>query len=269
MEFPAGMRRIALGVEYAGAEFNGFQRQVSTSNTVQGKLEFGLSRIANEPITLVCAGRTDAGVHATGQIVHFDTYAERPDRAWIEGVNTKMPAEVRVHWVKEVGPSFHARFSATSRVYRYVIHATRVRSALLRHQVSWVTAPLELALMAEAGASLVGRHDFSAYRAAQCQSKSPVREIESLRFFTQGPLIVMEIKANAFLHHMVRNIAGVMIEIGKGVKPVSWAAELLAGRDRSKAAMTASPFGLYLVDVTYPQCFDLPQMPLGPVFLNC
>lgn len=268
VEYPEGMQRIALGIEYSGTVFNGFQKQATTSNTVQAALEVGLSQIANEPISLVCAGRTDTGVHATGQVIHFDTLANRPVKAWVHGVNTHMPESVRVVWAKHVACAFHARFSAGARTYRYVIHTAPVRSAILQRQVTWITDRLDVDLMAEAVHYLVGEHDFSAFRAAQCQAHSPIRHLQSARFFTKGSLLVLELRANAFLHHMVRNIVGSLLVVGRKQKASNWLEELLIKRDRTLAAATASPYGLYLVDVSYPSGFDLPNTTLGPVFLD-
>ena len=262
------MSRVALGLEYAGAEFNGFQRQASAANTVQARLEEALSSVANEAISLVCAGRTDAGVHATAQVVHFDTFAQRPEKAWVLGTNTKLPDAIRVLWAKSVDPVFHARFSATKRRYRYVIRCARVRSAILGRQVTHCSDWLDIEAMHAAAQSLIGEHDFSAFRASQCQAASPVRTIEFIRWQRSGDLLCMDIQANAFLHHMVRNIVGSLMEIGRGRRPVAWLAELLAGGDRRLAAPTASPWGLYLCDVSYPECFQLPRTDLGPAFLS-
>lgn len=268
MRFPEGMHRIAVGVEYNGAEFNGFQKQKSSANTVQARLEDALSRVANEPVTLVCAGRTDAGVHATGQVIHFDTLALRPLKAWIEGVNTHLPDDIRVKWSTDVGPQFHARFSALSRTYRYLILSAPIRTAILQKQISWTRYALDIELMQRAGERLIGEHDFTSFRAAQCQAASPVRQVMGLRLFRHGRLIVLEITANAFLHHMVRNIAGALMDIGRGARPVSWIAELLAAKNRNLAAPTGHPYGLYLVAVGYPEGFALPKVEPGPLFLG-
>lgn len=267
-EFPEGMQRIALGVEYNGAEFNGFQKQATAPKTVQAALESALSSIANEEITLVCAGRTDAGVHAAEQVVHFDTLAQRPNKAWLHGVNTKLPPEVRVHWVKQVGPTFHARFSATARTYRYVIYADAIKPACLNKQVTWTSYSLDQHAMAEAAKVLEGEHDFSAFRSSQCQANSPVRHIEYIHFYSSARFMVMEIKANAFLHHMVRNIIGSLMEVGRGAKQKSWLERVLAGRDRNLAAATAAPWGLYFVRAHYPVEFGLPETALGPIFIG-
>lgn len=262
------MARIALSVEYNGQDYNGFQKQSSTKNTVQYHLERALTRVADEPIGLVCAGRTDAGVHATEQIVHFDTLAKRPTKAWIQGVNAHLPDDIRVHWATELGPSFHARFSAISRTYRYVLYCADVKSASLGRQVTWTSYALDVKKMQSAAAFLQGEHDFTSYRATYCQARNPVRTISRIELNIRGPFIVMEVSANAFLHHMVRNIMGVLIEVGRGRKEPGWAKELLGLRDRTRGAPTASPDGLYLVRAGYPDTFELPCEPLGPIFLS-
>jgi len=262
------MHRIALAVEYNGTRFRGFQRQASAPTTVQAVLENAIARIANESISIVCAGRTDAGVHASEQIVHFDTLATRPDRAWVKGVNASLPDDVRVHWAKEMPASFHARFSALARMYRYVIYCADTRPAILHRAVTWTTYPLSLDKMQEAAKCLVGEHNFSSFRSSQCQAHSPVRNIASLAFLRHGPFIVAQIKANAFLHHMVRNIAGTLIDIGRGARPVEWMVELLRLKDRTRASATASPSGLYLVKAEYDAQFCVPDTPLGPLFLR-
>jgi len=266
-QLPAGVRRIALGVEYCGARLHGFQKQKSAAATVQAHLEQALSTIAAEPVTLVCAGRTDAGVHATCQVIHFDTSAQRPARAWVQGVNTKLPDSVRVQWAKEVPAQFHARFSARARSYRYLIHSAPVRSAQAASEVTWTQHGLDLDAMRAGSQYLIGEHDFTSYRASQCQAKSPVREITRLDIARVGQLIVLEISANAFLHHMVRNITGVLIAVGRGEREPVWVQEVLQARDRTVAGVTAPPFGLYLVDVQYPQEFALPKSEPGPLLV--
>jgi tRNA pseudouridine38-40 synthase len=261
------MQRIALGVEYNGADFHGFQLQQSAVNTVQQQLQAGLSSIADEPITLVCAGRTDAGVHATEQVVHFDTLSDRPLQAWSLGVNARLPAGISVRWAQNIGPDFHARFSALSRQYRYVINNSTTRPALFGDQLTWFKRPLNIGDMVEAARCLVGEHDFSALRAAQCQAKSPIRAIHKLAIGRWQSMLAIDIQANAFLHHMVRNIAGCLLAIGAGDKPIEWMQTVLDGRDRNCAAATASARGLYLVKVEYPQQFALPQTPIGPLLL--
>lgn len=265
-QLPPGLRRYALGVEYCGARLHGFQKQKSAARTVQALLEQGLSSIAAEPVTLVCAGRTDAGVHATNQVIHFDTSAQRPQRAWVQGVNTKLPDEVRVRWAQEMPAQFHARFSARARSYRYLIHSSPTRSAQAASEVTWTQHPLDLDAMRSGAQHLLGRHDFSSYRASQCQAKSPVREITGLDIARVGQLIVLEISANAFLHHMVRNIVGTLLPIGSGEQPMSFVADALAALDRDAAGITAPADGLYLVSVRYPEQYPMLSGARLPVF---
>lgn len=264
--WPEGMHRIALGIEYKGTDYHGFQVQPNGVKTVQQALEKALSRIADEPISLVCAGRTDAGVHATNQVIHFDTLAVRPEKAWLRGTRPHLPDSVSVRWVKEVVPQFHARFSAHNRTYRYLLTDARTPSGLLHDQITWSSRPLSVELMRAAAAYLVGQHDFTSFRATQCQAKSPVRRIEYLHIVRRGDLIVLEVQANAFLHHMVRNIVGVLMAVGAGDKPPEWVADVLAARDRSAGGVTAKPFGLYLVGVEYPAAFELPKASPGPLY---
>lgn len=266
--WPEGMHRIALGIEYKGADYHGFQKQPNGVTTVQQVLERALSRVANEPISLVCAGRTDAGVHATNQVIHFDTLAVRPEKAWLRGTRPYLPDSVSVRWVREVVPQFHARFSAHHRTYRYLLTDAKTPSGLLHDQVTWSSRPLSLTFMQQAATYLVGQHDFTSFRAAQCQAKSPVRRIEYIHLVRRGDLIVLEIQANAFLHHMVRNIVGVLMAVGAGDRSPEWVAEVLAARDRSAGGVTAKPFGLYLVAVDYPVVFDLPKVSPGPLYFS-
>jgi tRNA pseudouridine38-40 synthase len=260
------MGRIALGVEYDGAAVFGWQRQREVPS-VQEYLEKALSKVANQPIQVQCAGRTDAGVHATGQVVHFDCDAPRAERAWTLGVNANLPDSVAVTWAQNVNEDFHARFSATHRRYRYIIHNSKMRPAILHHGVTHVHRPLNAEKMHEAAQALLGEQDFTSFRASLCQSKTPFRNVTNVDVYRQGRYVVIDIKANAFLHHMVRNITGSLIEIGAGEQPIEWIKQLLAQKDRSKAASTAKPNGLYLVDVTYPDEHGLPKGPLGPLFL--
>lgn len=266
-QLPEGLRRIALGVEYCGARLHGFQKQKTAEETIQAHLERALSSIAAEPVTLVCAGRTDTGVHATNQVVHFDTRVQRPARAWIQGVNTKLPDAVRVRWAQEVPAQFHARFSAHARSYRYLIHSAPTRSAHSVAEVTWIQHPLDLDAMREGAKHLLGCHDFSSFRASQCQAKNPVREITRLDIARVGQLIVLEVSANAFLQHMVRNITGVLMAVGRSERKPEWVKEVLDQHDRSSGGVTAPPFGLYLVDVQYPQEFQLPQCEPGPLLV--
>lgn len=258
--------RIALGIEYDGTGFFGWQRQREV-NSVQQELEIALAKVANQPIELFCAGRTDAGVHATGQVVHFDTTAERDIKAWIMGTNAQLPDQIAVRWAKVVPDDFHARFTATARRYRYVIYNHKYRPAILRSGLSHYHQPLDLALMQQAAPALLGEQDFSAFRAIQCQSKTPFRNIHHLRLERFADYLVLDIKANAFLHHMVRNITGSLLEIGMGRRPPEWLAELLASKNRNLAAATAKAGGLYLVEVDYPEHYQIPKVALGPLFL--
>ncbi|ROQ20370.1 tRNA pseudouridine(38-40) synthase TruA [Marinimicrobium koreense] len=266
-EWPEGMHRVALAVEYQGTHYHGFQTQPSGVPTVQGHLERALSAVANEPISLICAGRTDAGVHATGQIVHFDTMAERPEKAWVLGTRAQLPFDIAVRWARPVEPGFHARFSARSRTYRYLISDRDTYSALTHQHITWSRKRLNVGAMREAAQALVGEHDFTSFRASQCQARSPVRRIDYLHLVRRGDLIVLEVRANAFLHHMVRNIVGVLLAIGAGEADIGWAADILVARDRSAGGVTARPFGLYLVHVDYPAAFGLPSGQPGPIFV--
>jgi tRNA pseudouridine38-40 synthase len=263
---PATMR-IALGIEYDGSRYYGWQRQSEVSS-VQACLEQALSKVADEPISVLCAGRTDAGVHATGQVVHFDTRARRADAAWTLGVNANLPSDVAVRWVRGVADDFHARFSAIARRYRYIIYNHPYRPAILSHGVTHFYHQLDELKMMRAGAYLLGEHDFTSFRALHCQSHSPWRNIIHLTVTRRGDYVVVDIKANAFLHHMVRNIVGSLLDVGCGNRPEAWIADVLAAQDRSVAAATAKAEGLYLVAVDYPSRFDLPLPSLGPLFLQ-
>jgi tRNA pseudouridine38-40 synthase len=249
--------RIALGIEYDGTSYNGWQRQKNGIG-VQQRLEEALALVANETVEVVCAGRTDTGVHASGQVVHFDTSAERSERGWLLGANTNLPPDISVAWVRQVGDVFHARFSATGRRYRYQILNRLQRSALHRHRAWWVYQPLDETRMHEAAQSLLGEHDFSAFRAAGCQAKSAMRELTSISVVRCGDRITLEVAANAFLMHMVRNITGTLVAIGQGEQPVAWAREVLASRDRTLGGITAPPQGLTLFAVDYPAEFGIP-----------
>jgi len=258
--------RLALGVEYDGAQYFGWQRQKEV-NTVQEELEKALSKIANHPVSVFCAGRTDAGVHGTGQVVHFETDSIRTDRGWTMGVNTHLPDSIAVTWVKEVPDDFHARFSATARRYRYIITNSSLRPAILNAGLSHYHNELDVEKMHLAAQALLGENDFSSFRAAQCQSNSPNRCIHFLNVTRFNQFVVIDIKANAFVHHMVRNIAGSLIAVGQGDKPVEWIAEVLALKDRTQAAETAKPNGLYLIQVDYPEQYNLPKHNPGPLFI--
>ncbi|MDH0290952.1 tRNA pseudouridine(38-40) synthase TruA [Pseudomonas sp. GD04087] len=263
-----GVSRIALGVEFKGSRYRGWQRQENGVPTVQGALEKALSRVADHPVSLMCAGRTDALVHASGQVVHFDTTAERSLIAWVMGTNANLPNDISVTWAKVMPAHFHARFSAMARRYRYVIYNDQIRPAHMAEEVTWNHRPLDASRMREASRALVGAHDFTSFRAVQCQAKSPVKTVHHLEVIEHGRFIVLDIRANAFLHHMVRNFAGVLMTIGAGERPVEWAAEVLEARDRRAGGVTAHPYGLYLVRVEYPEEFVLPERYLGPHFLS-
>lgn len=251
--------RIALGVEYDGSAFCGWQFQ-DHSPSVQEAVEKALSTVADQNVRVVCAGRTDTGVHATEQVIHFDTEVERSMRSWVFGANANLPNEVAILWATAVSDGFHARFSAIRRRYRYVIYNRNVRPTFLDRRTSWNFRPLDEARMAEAGRLLVGEHDFSSYRAVGCQAKNPVRTISELEVSRKNELIFIDIEANAFLHHMVRNIAGVLMAIGAGERPVAWAKEVLDHQDRTLGGVTAPSSGLYLTQVSYPEQFILPQI---------
>jgi tRNA pseudouridine38-40 synthase len=259
--------RYALGIEYNGSQYSGWQRQKEV-NSVQAEIEKALSHIANEPIAVSCAGRTDAGVHATGQVVHFDTTNERPDRAWTMGMNTKLPDDIAVRWVKAVPDDFHARFSATARRYRYIVLNQKLRSGILKSGLSHIYKPLDIEAMTRASRCLLGEHDFTSFRAIFCQANTAVRTIKQLNISRLGEYVVVDIQANAFLHHMVRNIVGTLFAVGEGEKSESWVEELLGLKNRAVASATAKPNGLYLVDVSYPTEFELPRVSLGPIFLQ-
>lgn len=259
--------RIALAVEYNGSAFHGWQLQKDPiMPTVQGELERALSKIANHPVRVHCAGRTDTGVHAMSQIVHFDTAADRPLKAWLMGTNAELPAEVCVRWVKPVVVDFHARFSALKRRYRYIIYNHPVRSAVLAGKVSWQCLPLCAESMHREAQHLVGSHDFTSYRAAACQSRSPVRDVDYLAVQRQGDLVVLDIEANAFLMHMIRNIAGVLMAVGSGKQQSGWAREVLEARDRTLGGVTAPPHGLYFMGALYPPEYQLPAYAPAPEF---
>jgi len=255
------MSRIVLGIEYDGSAYAGWQWQQG-ARTVQGELQAALTRIANQPISVMCAGRTDTGVHALEQVVHFDTEVNRDLHAWLMGGNSQLPEDVRITWVKPALADFHARYSAIARFYRYVILNRQMKSALLRTQATWCYQALDADLMHQAAQSLLGEHDFSSFRAQSCQSVSPNRLMYFIEVYRQQDRVIMDICANAFLHHMVRNIAGVLMAIGMGKQPVDWTQHLLAVKDRSQAAMTAPPHGLHLGAVFYPEQYGIDKHPL-------
>ncbi|MCP4473642.1 MAG: tRNA pseudouridine(38-40) synthase TruA [Gammaproteobacteria bacterium] len=250
--------RIALGVEYDGSAFHGWQAQQSGIRTVEQQVAQALSRVADNEIEVVCAGRTDRGVHAWGQVVHFDSTVVRPIHSWMLGANSNLPSDVAVQWAHQVADDFHARFSALKRRYRYLIHNHRSRPAIHAQRLTWITQPLAEVRMVQASLCLLGEHDFSAFRASECQAKSPTRRIESLTVERRDHWIIIEITANAFLHHMVRNIVGTLLAVGCGKQPVEWVAQVLQGRDRRAAGATAPAHGLYLIKIDYPPQFNVP-----------
>jgi tRNA pseudouridine38-40 synthase len=259
--------RIALGVAYDGAPYAGWQSQPA-HNTVQDALEHALAEIAGTAVRAIAAGRTDTGVHALGQVVHFDTEAVRPDTAWVRGTNAALPDSIAVQWACRVDERFHARFAATARSYTYLLYNHAVRPAVFAGRAGWFHEPLDLDRMQAAAQSLVGEHDFSAFRSSECQAKTPVKVIERIHVRAAGRYVVFDITASAFLHHMVRNIVGCLVYVGKGRHPVEWLAEVLAARDRARAAPTFAAAGLYLTGIRYPAHWQLPgvctMIPLLP-----
>ena len=250
--------RYALGIEYDGSAFLGWQR-LSSGATVQGAVEGALSRMLQHPVDAVCSGRTDAGVHAEAQVVHLDSDAVRPLRAFVEGSNALLPPSVRVLWAQTVSQAFHARYAARARRYRYRLFNRRVRPALMRQHLSWDPHPLDADAMHRAAQALLGENDFSAFRAAQCQARHPMRDLQEIQVVREGQQVVIDVQANAFLHHMVRNIVGSLRLVGRGERPEDWLAELLAGRDRSVAGATAPSAGLTFLGPRYPAAWGLPQ----------
>jgi tRNA pseudouridine38-40 synthase len=248
--------RIALALEYDGSGFHGWQSQAG-GGTVQDALESALGKVADHPVRVQCAGRTDAGVHATGQVVHFDTTAERPVTAWVRGVNAHLPKAAAVLGAQEVEASFHARFSATGRHYRYLLLNRPQRPAIAADRIGWYHRPLDEDAMRQAAAQVVGEFDFSAFRSAECQAKSPVRVLRRCNISRSGDLVVFDLHANGFLHHMIRNLVGSLIMVGNGRHPPQWLGDILAGCDRTRAAPTFPPSGLYLTGVDYDAAWNL------------
>lgn len=251
--------RVAAIVEYDGSGFSGWQVQ-DGARTVQAEVEAALGKVADSPIRVTTAGRTDTGVHATGQVIHFDTDAERSPRSWVNGVNANLADDVVLRWADIVDDEFHARFSATGRRYHYVILNRSERPSFQRGKITWERRPLDVHRMQQAANDLIGQHDFSSYRTVHCQAKSPVREIRELEIWQSQNRVIFTVYANAFLHHMVRNIAGVLMFIGHGEREVGWAKEVLEHRDRTQGGITAPADGLYLTSVDYPPCFEIPQL---------
>jgi tRNA pseudouridine38-40 synthase len=254
------MTRIALGLEYDGSAFAGWQAQAHATG-VQSVVEAALSRLADHAVQVTAAGRTDAGVHAACQVVHFGTTSSRSELGWVRGTTSYLPTQISVLWAREVPDAFHARYSAQARRYLYVILNRKARPALAAQRVCWVRDPLDAARMQAGARHLLGEHDFSSFRAAQCQSRTPLRQLYEIEVQRRGELVLLTVCANAFLHHMVRNIAGVLIAIGTGARSPEWAAEVLALRDRTRAGVTAVASGLYLAGVRYAPALQLPSEP--------
>ncbi|MCH9646271.1 MAG: tRNA pseudouridine(38-40) synthase TruA [Proteobacteria bacterium] len=243
--------KIALGVEYMGTDFHGWQLQKSGIRTVQQVVEKALSKIADHPVRVFCSGRTDAGVHAIEQVIHFETQVDREDKAWLFGGNVNLPHDVNFTWAKRVDDDFHARFNAYARRYHYKIHNTPVRSAIIGRHSLWEPRVLNVEAMNKAAQCLLGKHDFSAFRGSLCQAKSPIKTVEFIRLSQDKNEILLDIKANAFLHHMVRNIVGTLLRVGRGERPVEWVQTVLASKQRKEAGATAQPQGLYFVKAFY------------------
>jgi len=250
-------RRVAAIVEYDGTDFSGWQSQVH-SVSLQDAVQDAVGFVAGHPVVTICAGRTDAGVHATGQVIHFDTVAVRTPRAWVLGVNTKLPAAIALQWAGEVAAGFHARHAAIRRIYRYIILNRSARSALQRTRTAWIHRSLDAGAMHSAAQALIGEHDFSAFRSIECQSKTPVRKIERIEVQRTSDTVWLEIEANAYLHHMVRNIVGTLLDVQREPDPAAAMARILAGGERRQAGVTAPAAGLYLWRVEYPAVFGIP-----------
>ena len=250
--------RVALGLSYDGSPYDGWQSQPS-ARTVQDQLERALSRFCDQPIRTMCAGRTDAGVHALMQVVHFDTSAEREENSWVRGPNSFLPPTIAVQWARHMSDEFHCRAHATSRRYAYVLLESAVRPSVDAARVGWVFRALDQAAMERAAEHLIGEHDFSAFRAAQCQSHTPIKTLSRIQITRKGAYWRFEFEANAFLHHMIRNIMGCLLQVGQGLRPVSWMGEVLAARSREAAAPTFSPEGLYFLGPRYDAPWGLPE----------
>ena len=250
-------RRVAAIIEYDGTDYAGWQSQAHASS-IQDAVQAALSFVAGHPVAAICAGRTDAGVHAIGQVIHFDTQAQRTPRAWVLGANTKLAPNIALQWAGEVSMGFHARHKASRRIYRYLILNRSARSALQRARTAWIHRPLDAEAMHAAAQALIGEHDFSAFRSIECQSQTPVRRVDAIEVNRTGDLVSLEIVANAYLHHMVRNIVGTLLDVQRDADPKAAMAKVLAGADRRYAGPTAPPEGLYLWRVEYPKDFAIP-----------
>ena len=262
------MQRFAVGIEFCGIRYKGWQTQEVGIRTVQATLESVLSQIAAHPVHLQGAGRTDAGVHATNMVAHFDSTAIRPIKGWLLGANSSLPKDIALQWIKPVADDFHARFKAQSRRYRYVVYSSPSRPALLHKQVTHAYYPLDVDKMIQAASKFEGTHNFESFRASSCQSKQPVRHVSHCRLIQHGCYLVLDIQADGFLHHMVRNIMGCLLEIGQGMYEIDHIDEIFAAEDRKAAGITAPSDGLYFIQADYPQRFELPQVALGPHWLN-
>lgn len=251
--------RIAAMLEYDGSDFSGWQRQ-EQARSVQAAVEQALSQVADEPIQVTVAGRTDAGVHAVAQVIHFDTRASRSDYSWVRGANSNLPPDIALSWAAPVDEGFHARYSATGRHYHYVILNRPIRPTYLARHVTHEYRPLDIERMRQGALPLIGEHDFTSFRAAECQAKSPVRELRALEITRHGEMVHLRAYANAFLQHMVRNLAGVLMAIGAGEREPLWAKEVLEARDRAAGGVTAAPHGLYLREIEYPEHFKIPRL---------
>lgn len=262
------MQRFAVGIEFCGIRYKGWQTQEVGIRTVQATLESVLSQIAAHPVHLQGAGRTDAGVHATNMVAHFDSTAIRPIKGWLLGANSSLPKDIALQWIKPVAADFHARFKAQSRRYRYVVYSSPSRPALLHKQVTHAYYPLDVDKMIQAASKFEGTHNFESFRASSCQSKQPVRHVSHCRLIQHGCYLVLDIQADGFLHHMVRNIMGCLLEIGQGMYEIDHIDEIFAAEDRKAAGITAPSDGLYFIQADYPQRFELPKVTLGPHWLN-
>ncbi len=256
--------KFAIGIEYSGANYCGWQQQ-RQCDSIQQNLQEAIGFVANHPVQLVCAGRTDAGVHAVEQVAHFESDSKRDTRAWILGSNCQLPRDIRIKWIVPVAEEFHARYSAVARSYRYIILNSEVPSAIFHDRCHWDFHPLDHHKMHDCAQVLLGEHDFSSFRAAGCQAKSACRNVHSVDIFRQGELVYLDIKANAFLYHMVRNIVGSLMVVGRGEKSSGWFAQLLVAKDRNLAGVTATATGLYLSRAYYPELFNLPNSAQKPV----
>ncbi|NHB56588.1 tRNA pseudouridine(38-40) synthase TruA [Acinetobacter sp. 194] len=262
------MQRFAIGIEFSGANYRGWQTQQPGVITVQETIEKVLSKVANEPIMLHGAGRTDAGVHATNMVAHFDTSAVRKIDGWLLGSNSQLPKDISIQWIKEMDQEFHARFKAQARRYRYVVYNAPTRPALLNKQVTHIYQTLDIQKMITAASKFEGTHNFESFRAAACQSNQPVRHVSHCRLIQHGAYLVLDIQADGFLHHMVRNIMGCLLEVGQGMYDIDHIDAIFAAEDRKAAGITAPPDGLYFIHADYPAQFELPKTPLGPLWLN-